>query len=190
MTVNDASTGTERDLSQAVLAVARDHDRQAFRRIYLHFAPRLKTFLMRSGSQADQAEEVIQETMVKVWRRAETFDPGKASVAAWVYTIARNVRIDLIRKVSRPEIDENDPCLVPDSAPPPNEMVEQSLQAERLRQVMTGLPEEQREVLNLAFFEEKSHGEVAEQLGIPLGTVKSRIRLALKRIRSEYGGEE
>ena len=174
-------------MNDLLVAVANDHDRAAFQAIFHHFAPRLKGFVMRQGASGQLADEVIQETMVRVWRKAEQFDPARASASTWIFTIARNIRIDLIRKANRPEPDMNDPAFVPDPEPLPHDRLSREQEAGRLRDIVADLPAEQQEVLRLAFFEEKPHPEVAAELGIPLGTVKSRIRLAMKRIRNEFG---
>ncbi len=133
------------------------------------------------------AEEIVQETMVKVWRKADQFNPSKASASTWIFTIARNVRIDLLRKINRPEPDMNDPAFVDEPQAHPADILSAEQQAARLRNVIAELPEDQQNVLRLAFFEDKAHPEVASELGIPLGTVKSRVRLAVKRIRRELG---
>ncbi len=162
-------------------------DRSAFAALFEHFAPRINAFLQRQGSDPAQAEEVVQETMVNVWRKASLFDPARASASTWVFTIARNLRIDMIRKASRPEPDMMDPAFVPDADPPPEEIIVRNQTAGRLKDAVAKLPQAQQDVLRLAFFEEKAHPQVAEELDIPLGTVKSRIRLAFKSIRSEFG---
>jgi RNA polymerase sigma factor (sigma-70 family) len=179
-----------RELDALLESVAQNRDRTAFKTLFDHFAPRLKGFVMRQGSDPHFAEEVVQETMVNVWRKARQFDSARASAATWIYTIARNMRIDLLRKINRPEPDMDDPALVPDPAPAAPENISKAQEAARLRAILSELPDEQQEVLRLAFFEEKPHGDVAAELGIPLGTVKSRIRLAVKRIRTEFGEDE
>jgi RNA polymerase sigma-70 factor (ECF subfamily) len=175
------------EMNRLLAAVANGQDRDAFHALFEHFAPRLKAFLQRQGADPGLAEEVVQEAMVNVWRKAGQFDAARASASTWIFTIARNVRIDLLRKARRPEPDLNDPALVADPAPPAHDIVSRDQEARRLEAVVATLPAEQREVLHLAFFEEKAHGVVAQELGIPLGTVKSRIRLAFKRLRSELG---
>ena len=173
--------------SRWIVAVAENRDRRAFRRLFDYFAPRIKGFCQNNGSTADRADEVVQEAFVNVWRKANLFDPKKASAGAWIFAIARNSRIDLIRKENRPEADTTDPFF--DQSEPENPLA--VLEAERrsalLRNFVKELPAEQQDVLKLAFFEEKAHSEVADELGIPLGTVKSRIRLAFSRIRNEFG---
>lgn len=175
------------DINQLVTSVAKDRDRASFQALFTHFAPRVKAVLIRQGADAGTAEEVVQETMIKVWRKAGLFDAEKASAATWIFQIARNSRIDLIRRAKRPEPDINDPSMVPDPGPSVDEAISHSRDARQLKQLFDRLPGDQQDVLKLAFFEEKAHSEIAVELGIPLGTVKSRIRLALKRIRSEFG---
>jgi RNA polymerase sigma factor (sigma-70 family) len=174
-------------MNAMLAAVGAERDKAAFQALFEHFAPRVKGFLYRQGTSPEMAEEVVQETMVNVWRKAVQFDPARASAATWIFTIARNLRIDMLRKENRPAPDMDDPALVPDPDPAPHETISKEQEASRLRAVMAELPQEQQEVLHLAFFQEKAHPQVAEELGIPLGTVKSRIRLALRRIRSELG---
>ena len=184
---NDNKTSAAEPLNEWLAAVAEAHDRAAFQALFEFFAPRLKAFMHRQGTDADMAEEIVQETMVNVWRKAGQFDPAKASVSTWIFTIARNLRIDLLRKENRPMPDMNDPALVPDPEPRAPEVISRRQETSRLKQVVSGLPAEQQEVLRLAFFEEKAHAAVAAELDIPLGTVKSRIRLAFRRIRAELG---
>ena len=190
MSGDEGQQSTQDWMKYLLLAVARDRQREAFKALFEHFAPRLKAFIQRQGTDPEMAEEVVQETMVSVWRKAEQFDPAKASVSTWIFTIARNARIDLLRKANRPEPDMNDPALAPDPGPEVQEVISREQGAARLKVAVAGLPAEQQEVLRLAFFQEKAHSKVAEELGIPLGTVKSRIRLAFKRIRSELGESE
>ena len=175
------------NLDSLLRAIAENQDRAAFKTLFEHIAPRLKGFLMGEGTDASLAEEVVQQTMVNVWRKAQQFDSAKATASTWVFTIARNMRIDLIRKSLRPEPDMNDPAIAPVPEPLAHEMISRRQDAGRLHDAIAALPEEQQCVLRLAFFEEKTHPEVAEKLGLPLGTVKSRIRLALNHIRNTFG---
>lgn len=170
-------------LSDMVVAVGARRDRQAFAALFTHFAPRIKAYLMRSGTEATAAEEVAQEAMVTVWRRAETFDPRQASASTWVFTIARNKRIDMVRRERRPEFDRNDPALVPEPAPPADRVAEAVQDAAIVRSALDDLPEEQQQMLRLAYFEDMPHSAIAAACDLPLGTVKSRIRLALSRLR-------
>ncbi|WP_300295428.1 sigma-70 family RNA polymerase sigma factor [Ferrovibrio sp.] len=176
---------------QAMLmqAVADAGDRAAFAILYDHFAPRLKAYMMRLGTPEDVAEELAQESLIVAWRRAATFDAAQASVATWLFTIARNKRIDRLRREKRPEIDPADPALVPDDAPAPDSGVDQAETEARLRRAMQGLPADQMHLLQLAFFADLSHRDIAAREKLPLGTVKSRIRLALARLRTQLDGE-
>ena len=174
-------------MEQLLVAVAENQDRAAFRTLFEYFAPRVKAFMGRQGADPGMVEEIIQETMVNVWRKADQFDPAKASAATWIFTIARNLRVDLVRKANRPAPDANDPALVPDPEPFGHEVISLKREASQLNNAVAALPPEQLAVLKLAFYEEKAHAQVAEELGIPLGTVKSRIRLAFNRIRSDLG---
>jgi len=187
MNPTESNQGAADQMSSAIVAVARDEDRGAFQQVFEFFAPRVKAFVMRQGTDPQMAEEVAQETMVNVWRKAKQFDPRKASASTWVFTIARNLRIDHLRKASRPEPDINDPALVPDTEQQAPDRIQRRQEASRLRTALSSLPDEQRQVLHLAFFEDKPHAEVAAELNLPLGTVKSRIRLAMKRMRAELG---
>lgn len=168
---------------ELLLAVGRVRDRAAFAALFGHFAPRLKAYLRRLGSDGPAAEELVQEVMLLVWRRAETFDPTQASAGTWVFTIARNRRIDALRREQRPEIDPDDPALVPDPVEPADRALETAQDSGRLRAAIKELPPEQAELLRMAYFEDKPHSVIAAERGLPLGTVKSRLRLALDRLR-------
>ena len=170
-------------------AVGSRQDRQAFKVLFAHFAPRIKSYLMQSGSDAGQAEEVAQEVMITVWRRATLFDRRQASASTWIFTIARNKRIDSIRRQKRPQVDFDDPAFVPDPVDLADRIFEEGEDAERIRTAITTLPEEQRDLLRLAFFEDRPHSEIAAMRSLPLGTVKSRIRLAMTRLRKQLKDE-
>ncbi len=160
----------------------RDHaDEDAFVVLFDHFAPRVKSFLMRSGADATMAEECAQEVMVTVWRKAAVFDPSRASVATWIFTIARNKKIDALRKQRRPEPE--DLPWGPESEPDQAEVVELQQESAYLGQAIADLPEKQRDLIEKAFYGELTHSEIAAETGLPLGTIKSRIRLALDRLR-------
>jgi RNA polymerase sigma-70 factor (ECF subfamily) len=164
-------------------AVAGERDRSAFAEIYDHFAPRLKGYLRRRGSDAGQAEELAQEIMLTVWRKARLYDPAQANVSTWIFTIARNRRIDALRRERRPEFDATDPAFVPDNEPSPDDALAASQDSAMLRRAIEDIPDEQGTLLRMAFYDDKSHSSIADELGLPLGTVKSRIRLALAKLR-------
>ena len=153
----------------------------AFARLFYHFAPRVKAFLIKSGADAGLAEECAQEVMVTVWNKAHLFDPTRASASTWIFTIARNKKIDALRKQLRPTPD--DLGWGPEHEPDQEEMVGLQQETEKLGEAIANLPEKQRVLVERAYFEEMSHNEIAEATGLPLGTIKSRIRLALERLR-------
>jgi RNA polymerase sigma-70 factor (ECF subfamily) len=168
-------------------AVAESADRPAFAALFRHFAPRIKSFLVRGGASEALAEELAQETMVVMWRRAASFDPARAQVSTWLYTIARNLRIDSHRRTAGRPVDtpdDWDPEQQPaDAHLTPDELLQATQSERRVRQALAELPPEQAQVLRLSFFDEQPHGRIAQDLGIPLGTVKSRIRLAVTQLR-------
>lgn len=167
-----------------VEAIAERSDREAFAALFRHFAPRLKTFFIRTGMRANHAEELAQETMLKVWRKAASFDAGKAGVSTWIYTIARNLRIDQLRReppVALPDEDPSDIAELPLSA---EDILLAAEREQLVRTALQSLPSEQADVVRLSYFSDKPHSEIAAELGIPIGTVKSRLRYAVTRLRS------
>ena len=170
--------------AESISKIANDRDEAAFDVLFRYFAPRIKSYCLRLGADPSGAEEITQEAMVSIWRNAAQFDPSKASPSTWIFTIARNLTIDRFRKTRRPQFDPNDPALVPDDQPPPYHLVEQTEKQENVRKIMDTLSPNEKNVLMLSFYEDLSHGEISKQLCIPLGTVKSRIRLAFAKIRS------
>ncbi|MEC3862863.1 sigma-70 family RNA polymerase sigma factor [Mesobacterium sp. TK19101] len=158
-----------------------ERDEDAFVALFNHYAPRVKAFLMRSGADSALAEECAQEVMATVWHKAHLFDPSRASVATWVFTIARNRKIDALRKQRRPEPE--DLPWGPEAEPDQADVLEFQQESKKLGQAIASLPDKQRELIEKAYFGDLSHSEIAEQTGLPLGTIKSRIRLALDRLR-------
>jgi RNA polymerase sigma-70 factor (ECF subfamily) len=164
----------------------RDHrDRAAFARLFGHFAPRVKGFLMKSGTEAGIAEDCAQDVMVTVWNKAHLFDPSRASVSTWVFTIARNRRIDLARRERRPEPEDLGWGPEPETAQDDSVMLQQ--ETELLGRALAELPARQRELIEKCYFGDLSHREIADVTGLPLGTIKSRIRLALDKLRHAMG---
>ena len=164
-----------------MIRIRQHQDRAAFAELYEHFAPRVKGFLMKSGSDASLAEECAQDVMATLWRKAHMFDATRASVATWIFTIARNRRIDLLRKQRRPEPEEL--TWGPEHEPDQADTIALQQETEILGKAIQDLPSAQRELLEKAYFGDLSHSEIAAQTGLPLGTIKSRIRLALERLR-------
>ena len=173
------------DARRLVAAVAVERDRDAFAQLFGYYGPRLKAFMMRGGLSASAAEELAQETMLLVWRKAGYFNAERGGVSTWIFTIARNLRIDRLRREKRPRANTElfDPSDEPEG-PATGEAVLMAVQREeRVRAALDLLSDEQAEVLRLSFFGDKPQSEIASELGIPLGTVKSRVRLALGRLR-------
>ncbi len=179
---NDAAASAEA-FAALVERVAARRDRDAFIRLFDHFAPRIKGYLLRLGAEAEAAEELTQEVMITLWRKADLFDPGKSSVATWLFRIARNRRIDALRRDRSDRLDAEDPTLRPSPAADPEEEIDAVTREERVRAALAALPEEQVRLIRLSFFQGLSHSQIATETGLPLGTVKSRIRLAFARLR-------
>jgi RNA polymerase sigma-70 factor (ECF subfamily) len=171
---------------QLIRAIAAHQDRSAFATLFEYFGPRIKAFMQRSGVSEATAEELAQETMLAVWRKAALFDPASAGAAAWIFTIARNLRIDKHRRGRRGVIETSDVEIEfqIDDAPQPDARLAAAQSEERVRSALSNLSADQMRVVELSFFEEKAHAEIAQILGIPLGTVKSRLRLAMSRLRN------
>ena len=178
------------EFAACISRIATDRDQSAFEFLFRYFAPRIKSYCLKLGADASAAEEITQEAMVSIWRNAGQFDPSKAAPSTWVFTIARNLVIDRFRKSKRPQFDFNDPALVPDDQPPPDRLIEQSELQENVRQIIETLSLNERNVLMLSFFENLSHFEISRRLSLPVGTVKSRIRLAFGKIRSTLEAQD
>ena len=185
---------TPDEINAWMSAVAQSADRPAFAALFRHFAPRLKSFLMRGGADEGLAEELAQEAMVSLWRRASSFDPARARVSTWLYTIARNLRIDHERRRAGIAADapqawdaEQQPA---DAHLAPDALLLAAQRERAVREALACLPSDQARLVRLNFFEEHAHSRIAEDLGIPLGTVKSRIRLAIAQLRRALEGLE
>ena len=165
-----------------IQAVAVDGDREAFSQLFDYFAPRLKAYLMRAGAPAGAAEDFAQDAMLTVWRKADLFDASRAGAATWIFTIARNRRLDVLRREGREAVLPNFD-LIPDEPERPDELLTAADEAERLNEAMRQLSADQMAVLRLAFFKGDAHSEIARALDLPLGTVKSRIRKAMIKLR-------
>jgi len=171
------------EAARLLSAIAAEGDRDAFAALFRHFGPRLKSYMVRLGLPAAQADELAQEAMLTVWRRAAQFDPATTGAAAWIFTIARNLRVDLARRdrvqasLDLPEFD---------GPPPPgaDAALDAAERMRRVRDALALLPAEQAQVVQLSFFDDRPHGEIEQALGIPLGTVKSRLRLAMARLKA------
>jgi RNA polymerase sigma-70 factor (ECF subfamily) len=171
-------------LSDSIVRIARTRDEVSFEVLFRYFAPRLKSYFLRQGSDHSLAEEITQEALVSVWRNAAQFDPSKASASTWIFTIARNLSIDQFRRTRRPTFDPTDPAFIPDGDQSPDYQLERAEADHRLREVMHTLSANEKSVLMLSFYEDCSHGDIAKKLDLPIGTVKSRIRLAFAKVRA------
>lgn len=182
----DATGRRDDEWSVCLHQVAESQDREAFSRLFSHFAPLIKAFAINgSALAAAHADELVQEVMIKVWQKAKAFNPQKAAASTWIYTIARNCRTDMYRRLQKfetpisaddiwPDMDESEELFA---------AVQQKRDEVRVREMLEGLPHEQAQILVKVYMEGKSHSEVAEELDLPLGTVKSRVRLAMKKLQ-------
>ena len=166
-----------------IRAVAERQDEEAFKHLFEWYAPRVKSVMRRQGAGNSVAEDLAQETLLMVWRKCHLFDSEKAAPSTWIFTIARNLSIDRFRKESRPQLDPNDPALLPESTVMADDAIDLKVRREKVRQSLKQLPEEQKQVVHLSYIEGLAHPEIAKRLGIPLGTVKSRLRLSFKKLR-------
>ncbi len=172
------------ELARALVRIATDQDRAAFRALFEALAPTIKGLAMRQGADASAAEEIVQETFLIVWRKAALFAPTRGSATAWVYAIARNVRIDRLRREPAWQaLTDEAEDRASEETPADEAMAARQIQA-RVRDVMDRLPPEQAAVIRLAFVDGMSHGQIAEATGAPLGTVKTRMNLAYQKIRA------
>jgi len=181
--------GVTEDMSALLTSVAERKDREAFTALFRHFGPRIRAWLARGGGDACRVDDVLQEVFSTIWRKAKLYDRGRASAATWIFTIARNHRIDAFRRDRRPEFDPRDPAFQPDPSPDGEQALAERERADAVRAALATLGEEQREILRLSFYEGESYSAIAIRLGIPLGTVKSRARLAFRNLRAELGSK-
>jgi RNA polymerase sigma factor (sigma-70 family) len=181
------AAGSRRDdeWSQCLQKIAKERDREAFSDLFRHFAPLIRAFAL-SGSPlaASHADELVQEVMIKVWQKAKAFDPHKAAASTWIYTVARNCRTDLFRRLQKFDTKVSADDIWPDEEEEsPLGAMQQRRDAERVREMLSALPFDQAQILAKVYMEGKSHSEVAEDLDLPLGTVKSRVRLAMQKLQ-------
>jgi RNA polymerase sigma-70 factor (ECF subfamily) len=170
-------------MAELLRRVADRSDVEAFQQLYQSFGPRVKSYMMRQGADAETAEELAQETLLTVWRKAPLYAADKGSASTWIYTIARNLRIDRLRRETPwQELPEGHDETASDD-PTPDEAVSDQERQVRVRAALAQLPSDQHEVVALSYLEGLSHSEIADRLGLPLGTVKSRMRLAYQKIR-------
>ncbi len=183
----DAPSGSgpvlDRDQLDSLVEATARKDRDSFAVLFNFYAPRIKAYLMRLNAPDSLAEELTQEVMLSVWRKAETFDKTQASASTWIFRIARNRRIDAARRAAKPPLDGEDPSLQPPEVEMPDDAAHAAGREALVREALKTLPEEQVALLRLAFFDGLSHRDIADRIGAPLGTVKSRLRLAFDKLR-------
>ena len=184
--LSERPTQTLSDQTIWMLAVRDSRDKRAFAHLFDHFAPRLKGFILRSGVTSAEAEEIVQDVMLSVWHKAASFDPHRAQVSSWIYQIARNRQVDILRKTRRPVPEElkEEPTTDMDSV----QIIALEQEAAKLQDALATLSADQREMVEKAYLGELSHSEIHAETGLPLGTIKSRIRLGLERLRHELKG--
>ncbi len=173
----------------ALVARIAKGDREAFATLFNYYAPRLKSFMLRRSADPETAEELVQETMLAVWNRASSFSPAKGSVTTWIYTIARNLRIDRLRRQPAQTFYDIDDFDEPSAEPSTEERLIQNESEAQIASAIEALPKEQLDVISLSYVDDLSQSEIAERLDVPLGTVKSRMRLAYQKLRDALGGQ-
>ena len=184
--VSNTPSSENEEFVALVQRVRDEKDRQAFASLFRHFAPRVKAFLMKSGANEGLAEECTQEVMATLWTKAHMFDPSRASVSTWVFTIARNRKIDALRRMKRPEPE--DLPWGPEAEPDQADVMTLRQESEKLAEAIAELPEKQRDLIQRAYFGDLSHAQIAEETGLPLGTIKSDIRRGLEKMRRHLEG--
>jgi RNA polymerase sigma factor (sigma-70 family) len=176
---------------ELLVRVGRHKDRAAFVELFSYYAPRVKSYLLKHGAPEPAAEEIVQNTFVAVWEKASGYDPARAAASTWIFTIARNKRIDALRRDRFIEINSDSQALASAVSATAEDYAD-SGEIEKLHSAMAALPEEQARLLRMAFFEDKSHQAISDETRLPLGTVKSRLRLAMDKLRRllKQGGRE
>lgn len=185
-----ATDGGQYDFEKLMNAISVQKDIHAYEIIFRHFAPRVRSYMAKLSADSQLAEELMQETMIAVWNKSDRYDHSKGSLSTWIFTIARNLRIDAVRKEKRPEFDPDDPVFVPDAEPSADNMLVAQQTANQLKNALAGLPQEQAKLLEMSFYEDATHTVISQKLNIPLGTVKSRMRLAFAKLRLALGQGE
>jgi RNA polymerase sigma-70 factor (ECF subfamily) len=186
-------TGAEQEQDTAMLlsAVGSQQDIIAYEKLFRHFGPRVKAYMTRVSRDPQLSEELMQETMIAVWNKAGRFDPARGEASTWIFTIARNLRIDALRREKRPQFDPDDPAFVRDDVFT-DEALDVQQSTDRLQRAIEALPVEQADLVKASFFDDESQSAIAKRLKLPLGTVKSRMRLAFEKLRAaliDSGGQ-
>lgn len=181
------SVATPDTLESLAVRIAKDRDRQAFQLLFAHFAPRIKSFILKQKVTDEVAEDLTQEVMVTVWQKAHLFDPSKARLSTWLFRIARNKFIDKVRRQKYVEVDVDNHMQSMEASEKTDEPVIQKQDQTRIVNALEVLKPDLRQVIELSFYKDMSHSQISEALGLPLGTVKSRIRIAFQKLRVELG---
>lgn len=173
-------------LGECMSRIANDRDKAAFAELFDHYAPQIRAYSLARDPGSDLvADDLVQEVMTRVWLKASKYNPSLANLNTWIFTLARNCRIDYLRRNSR-YVTEIDPTDIfndmEDEGPGPFQLAQQSRVENSIRAGLEELPREQAEILTKVYLEGKSHQQASEELQLPLGTVKSRVRLALKKL--------
>ena len=171
------------NFSVLLLSIGQIQDKAAFADLFQHFAPRVKSYMLKLGSADGMAEELAQQTLLQVWRKAQLFDPDKAAASTWIFRIARNIRIDVLRKQKHFFDDDFDLAKTEDEQEDAEVKISREQKIRHVALALAKLPQDQAKIIRMSFYDGLSHGEIAKQLELPLGTVKSRIRLAFGRLR-------
>ena len=187
--INPSGAAANSEMTRYLVAVAEARDKNAFSHLFSHYAPRIKSYLKSRGANDASAEELSQEAMAAVWHKADRYDSSKAAASTWIFALARNLSIDAFRKEKRPAFDPEDPAFIPDPETAPDTALSVSETQSIVRDAIVGLPKEQAEVVRLSFYQDMTHREIAMELKLPLGTVKSRLRLSIRKLRESFGAE-
>lgn len=171
------------DPGELMLRIAQDQDRSALAGLFGLFGPRIKSMMLKLGAGDALAEDLVQETFLTVWRKAALYSSQRGAASTWIFTIARNLRIDQLRRQSNKPYEDLEKVILTSDGPTSSMLVEQHQVIDRVTRALATLSEEQREVVRLSFIEDMPHAQIAATIGIPLGTVKSRLRLAYERLR-------
>lgn len=171
--------------AELMARIAETADREAFATLFAYYAPRIKAMMLKAGADAGLADDLAQDAMLTVWRKAALYSPGKGAVSTWIFTIARNLRIDRLRRQSSQPHRDVETIEIASDAPSGEATADERTVAEHVSAALALLPEEQRRVIELSYIDDMAHGRIAEVLGIPVGTVKSRLRLAYEKLRGE-----
>lgn len=182
--IEDSMPVAPADQHRVLMAlVSGQQDRAAFRQLFEYFGPRIKSLMMKAGAEQALAEDLVQDVMMTVWRKSALYAADRGTVSTWIFTIARNARIDRLRRASSAPYQDIDDLEIASGETPNDELTDAALKAERISEAVSTLPEQQRQIIELAYMQDMSQTEIAEKLDIPLGTVKSRLRLAYEKLQ-------